>query len=166
VVTPLPLAVDAFYAPSGYMGDGLIAGAISDVSACTVPRQGEGKGRCHKFVWTPGAMGWAGIFWQYPDGNWGATPGLTIAPGATRITFYAWGELGGETVSFFAGMDGIDGFSVKKADVVLTTTPTAHTMDLTGSIYSRVVGGFGWTTGGIAGQTAPVTFYVDDIQWK
>jgi hypothetical protein len=147
------------------MGDGVIAGGVTDVSACTVARQGSGRGRCHRFIWTPGAMGWAGIFWQYPEGNWGASPGLQIATGARQVSFYAWGDRGGERVTFFVGMDAVDGFSVTNTDIVLGTAPTLYTLDLAGVAYDRVVGGFGWTIGG-AGFTGPATFFVDDIEWR
>jgi len=155
--------VDDLFAPSGYMGDGVTVGAVTDVPACSA-RQGNGRGRCHRFIWTPGAMGWAGVFWQYPEGNWGTQPGLALAPGAQQVSFFAWGAAGGERVSFFAGMSGVDAFSVSRPDLVLAATPTQYTLDLTGVAYgAAVVGPFGWTT---ATSTAPVTFFLDDIEWR
>jgi hypothetical protein len=158
----LPFGVDELFTASGYMGDGVTVGGITDVPACSA-RQGNARGRCHRFIWTPGAMGWAGIFWQFPEGNWGTQPGLAIAPGAQQVSFYAWGATGGERVSFFAGMTGVDGFSVQSPDVALTNVPAQFTLDLRGLTYGAVVGPFGWTTNG---STAPVTFFLDDIEWR
>jgi hypothetical protein len=48
--------------------------------------------------------------------------------------------------------------------VVLAATPTQYTLDLTGVAYgAAVVGPFGWTT---ATSTTPVTFFLDDIEWR
>ena len=161
--TILPFAVDDWYGPSGYMGDGSSPGGITDETVCIRPRPSGWLGNCHLFTWTPGAMMWAGVYWQYPDGNWGDLPGLQIPSGATAIAFQAWGKVGGEKVSFVVGMMTPDGFALKKEGVVLGTAPQQYTIDLAGTSYGRVVGGFGWTA---EGSTTPITFNVDDIRWQ
>jgi hypothetical protein len=161
---PVPFAVDDYYAPSGFMGDGESPGALTDKATCP-SRAGEKHGLCHHVTWKPGMKGWAGIYWQYPDGNWGTAKGHDIAPGATQISFWAWGEKGGEKVDFFSGINPPDGYKVETGDLVLTTTPTQYFIKLGASPYSTVVGAFGWSSGTSDGST-PVTFYVDDIQWQ
>jgi hypothetical protein len=159
----LPFAVDDWFAPSGYMGDGATPGAIMDLPTCVSPRPAGWVGNCHKFTWTPATVGWGGVYWQFPDGNWGDKQGLLVPAGATKISFQAWGKQGGEKVSFMAGMKAVDGFELKKENVVLTNMPSEYSIDLTGTSYVRVVGGFGWTA---AESTVPVTFNVDDIRWE
>jgi hypothetical protein len=157
----LPFAVDSRYSPSGYMGDGE-SGGVADEAACPA-RAGEEKGNCHRFTLTKKDVGWGGIFWQYPDGNWGVLPGLDIPAGATRISFWAWGEKGGETVSFLVGIADADGFGIDSGPITLTKEPKQYFLSLRNATYTDVVGGFGWSAGGMA---APVVFYVDDIQWQ
>jgi hypothetical protein len=160
----LPFAVDSIYAASGYMGDGEVPGGISDSTACP-QRAGEALGLCHHLSWTPKSKGWAGVYWQYPSGNWGTSPGYPVEPGATQVSFWAWGEKGGEKVSFFAGIPEADGFKSELTDVVLTTTPTQYFVNLRNETYSTVVGAFGWSSGTSDGVN-PVVFNVDDIQWQ
>jgi hypothetical protein len=168
IVAALPFAVDSHFGADGYMGDGA-AGGITP-SDCP-QRAGEMKGTCHRFTWMPGAIGWGGVFWQNPRNFWGTDPtmGLQVAPGAKQVTFWAWGAQGGESVSFAAGYGPTtsDGFKRTK-DVVLTTSPTMQTIDLSGITYTRVGGGFAWTANhdAMPGSTAAVTFMVDDIQWR
>lgn len=158
----LPLAVDDYFIPSGYMGDGE-TGGIARAETCASPRPGDARGLCHEFTWTPGALGWAGVFWQFPEGNWGAQPGLAIEPGATGVSFWAWGAEGGELVTFLAGMSDVDGFSQELFDVALTTTPTRYTIALGGVAYADVTGGFAWVANTALG--ADSRFYLDDLQW-
>jgi len=161
---PIPFAVDSYYVPSGFMGDGETPGGLVDDASCPV-RAGEEKGLCHHLTWKPGAKGWAGVYWQYPDGNWGTAEGREISPGATRISFWAWGKNGGEKVAFFAGIQEADGFHVESGDIVLTTEPTQYFIQIGGAVYDKVVGGFGWSSGTSDGAT-PVVFHVDDVQWQ
>jgi hypothetical protein len=159
---PLPVVVDDHWSPSGFMGDGEQPGGI-EVGECAERGSPDAAGVCRRFQWNPGRNGWAGIFWQYPENNWGALPGRAIAPGATEVSFLAWGELGGELVSFGAGMGDVDGFSAGLPQVVLEGTPTPYTISLVGQPYDEVVGAFTWTTNESA---APVAFYVDDLRWR
>jgi hypothetical protein len=159
----LPFAVDDWYGPSGYMGDGETPGAITDSMTCLDARPTTWVGNCHRYTWTPGAAMWAGVYWQYPDGNWGDLPGLPIPAGATKITFQAWGATGGEKLDFMAGMMSVDGFQVEQTAIELTTQPQGYTLDLGTTAYDKVVGGFGWVA---KDSTTPVTFGVDNIRWE
>jgi hypothetical protein len=142
-VPVLPLAVDEWFSPSGYMGDGE-DGLIED-TACAV-RKPDALGRCHRFVWTRGAKGWAGVFWQFPDGNWGTADGLAMPNDATVVRFDAWGDAGGEVVTFGVGMGDVDGFGKELMNIELTTEVTEYTIELSDIEYTRIVGGFVWTS--------------------
>ncbi len=159
----LPFAVDDWYGPSGYMGDGESPGAIADSMTCRDDRPSTWIGGCHRYTWTPGEAMWAGVYWQYPDGNWGDLPGLPVPAGATRITFRAWGDTGDEKIDFMVGMMAVDGFQVTREQVELGTEPEQFTLELGGSAYTEVVGGFGWVA---KDSATPVTFSIDDIRWE
>lgn len=159
----LPLAVDLHWAPSGYMGDGS-SGGIATVAECAATRPGTGKGNCHKFTYTAGGNGWGGVWWQYPENNWGDLPGFDVPAGASVLAFHAWGATGGEVVKFLVGLNAtVDGFSLDTGDLTLTAEPKEYTIDVSRVRYGKVVGGFGWVAGG---KPTPVVFYIDDIQWR
>ncbi|MEQ8279901.1 MAG: hypothetical protein RMA76_03675 [Deltaproteobacteria bacterium] len=162
VSTELPLVVDDVYAPSGFMGDGE-SGGITAVEVCPT-RAGDQAGLCHAFTYTAGGPnGWGGVFWQYPDGNWGEADGFPVPQGATRINFWAWGAQGGEVVKFLVGYAGPDGFALETPEITLAATPTEYQILLVGTDYADIAGGFGWVA------TSPgntIEFYVDDIQYK
>ena len=150
------------------MGDGEVKGNVVDEPVCATTRPGTGLGLCHKITYTKGGQGWAGVFWQYPEGNWGktSTPGFLVPDGAKAVTFYAWSEKGGETVDFFVGYgpDSQDGFDKKlNPAAVLTKDPVKYTLDISKIRYADVAAGFGWSAGG---HDEPFVFYIDDIQWQ
>ncbi|MFT7621411.1 MAG: hypothetical protein ACI9WU_000574 [Myxococcota bacterium] len=162
----MPFAIDDHYAPSGYFPEGE-AGNIQPEPACPM-RAGDEAGVCHGFSWTPGSSeGFAGVWWQHPDGNWGDDPGLEVAAGATALTFWAWGAAGGETVRFLSGFAS-DGFELSTEELTLTTTPTEYTIHFGTASYTTIAGGFGWVATGAAGtgpaDPAAVTLFIDDIQ--
>jgi hypothetical protein len=176
----LPVVVDQFFAPSGFMedarnGDATMTPAFDgDDTTCGGNRSPGGHGFCHVVTFTSWAMGgimWGGVFWQYPANNWGTQPGLQVAPGATQIHFRARGDKGGEKVGFFAGIQSksaplpnADGFEIPNADKVLTTEWQDFSLPLPpGTSYAGgVVGPFAWGVGA-DGNTLPVKFYLDDI---
>ncbi|RKH66959.1 hypothetical protein [Corallococcus llansteffanensis] len=163
-----PLAVDGTWAASGYMGAGSQPGGIVDEAVCATPRPGAALGNCHKITATRVGTGdaWAGIFWQYPEGNWPDKPekGFLVPDGAKSVSFYAWGGTGGEVVDFFVGYGdkSKDGFE-KKINVTLTKEPTKYTLDISRVRYTEVAAGFGWSAGGL--DVAPLVLFLDDIQW-
>ncbi|MCP3100518.1 hypothetical protein LZ198_16740 [Myxococcus sp. K15C18031901] len=159
----LPLPVDGTWIPGGYMGDGA-SNLVTDEVECAATRPGTGKGTCHKFTYTAGGQNWAGVWWQYPEGNWGDLPGFEVPDGASVLSFYAWGASGGEVVKFLVGLSTkADGFTMDTGDITLTAEPKEYTIDVSRVRYRKVAGGFGWVTGG---RTTPIVFFLDDIQWR
>jgi hypothetical protein len=177
----LPFAVDSAFVASGFMGDGETAGHLTitpsvpgDSTDCNGDRPSTtAAGICHMVTYVPpdpAVKGWAGIYWQYPDGNWGTIPGFNVPVGATRVVFQAKGSKGGEIVSFFVGgiMDKANPYAdtVKASqDVTLTNAWAAYSIDLTGQSYTQVLGGFGWSMAADNAKTSSGVFYIDDIQW-
>jgi len=161
----LPFAVDNHFAPSGYMGDG-ITGGLVDSPDCD-QRAGEAWGSCHRVAWTPGSKGWAGIYWQYPENNWGEEAGMPIQEGATRVRLWAWSEVDGVNLEVFVGGMGgtfADTFNAN-ANASLSSTPTEISIDLSSATYTSVIGGFGFSLGGASSEDT-VVVYIDDIAWE
>jgi hypothetical protein len=165
----LPLVVyderdrkSAPYAPTGWMGNRT---AVKMDEACTVkPFAGATCIRCEYTA----TADWAGVVWQSPPDDWGDQPGGWNLTGAKRLAFRVRGEKGGEVASFMFGVLGrdkkyFDSAEAKKADVKLTQEWTEVTIDLAGKDLSRIKTGFAWT---VAGQGAPVVFYLDDIKYE
>jgi hypothetical protein len=151
---------DAGFVPSGFMGDNT---GVTMGNDCPM-RAPSARGACHTAAWTPTASspGWAGVFWQYPENNWGTLPGREIEPGATAVSFYAWSEQGGEVVEFGTGYAVEDGFAQSSGQITLTDSPVEYTIDLSGVSYTDVRGGFSWSSEVSGG----LTFYIDDLHWQ
>ena len=155
-------AGDTPFVPSGYMGN---AGAIKmDPNWAIDPHSGK---TCLRVDYTA-PDNWGGVVWQNPDNNWGDKPGGVSLSGAKKLTFWARGAKGGEVVSFAFGLIGSDKAfhdtgkgSLDKA--VLTKAWKQYTIDTSGQDLSRIVTGFDWSLGATG---APVTFYLDDIQYE
>jgi len=177
----LPFAVDSYFRPTGYMGDGITPGpVVVQTSGCKMPRPVGAKGNCYKITYKPQTPetgpAWSGLYWQYPDNNWGAKPGKRIARGATKVTFYAASESGQEVVTFRAG--GIQNVGSMyqdslKVDLIqtLSTTLTQYSIDIHSETYDEVLGPFAWviTTYDAAkwgAAATPIVFYLDDIRWE
>ena len=127
---------------------------------------------CIKIVYSAnGNMGnrWAGIYWQYPENNWGNLPDGVDLTGCTRLTFWARGQKGGERAEFKVG--GItgqypDSLSLRSTDVVrLSNEWQEYSIDLTGADLSHVIGGFCWVTNADLNPSG-CTIYLDDIYYE
>jgi len=158
-----PFCMHGYFYPSGFMND------VKQIEVVD-----PWKGNCHsgpsctKITYTPGEKAWAGVYWQYPDSNWGDKPGRKIE-GAKKLIFWARGQNGGETLDFKAG--GINQPDKKYQDsfervldhaVTLTTDWQLIEIDLTGADTSSVIGAFAL----IATKSAnhqPITFYLDGL---
>jgi Glycosyl hydrolases family 2, TIM barrel domain len=112
--------------------------------------------------------GFGGIVWQSPANDWGDAPGGKNLTGATKLTFWARGDTGGESVNFSLGVIGKDrpfhdSDSAALKDVVLTKDWQQYTIDLTGKDLTCIKTGFVWVVGA---KGKPVTFYLDDIRYE
>jgi len=152
---------DAPYAASGWMGK---TDAIAIDPKCTAsPHSGA---TCMKLEYRA-ADNFGGIVWQDPANDWGDKPGGHDLSGSKRLSFWARGEKGGEKVEFKFGILGAD---KKYADSASGSTTIEldlewkqYTVDLDGKDLKQIKTGFCWV---VAGQGAPITFYVDDIQYE
>ena len=156
------------YIPSGWMGDW--EDLTVDDTCATNPHGGS---TCVKIVYSAKAgqgNKWAGVYWQHPANNWGEseTGGYDLS-GATKLTFWARGEQGGEMIETFkaGGISGKHGDSAmgNLPMVRLTAEWKQYTIPLEGKNLSHIVGGFCWAT---SKQSNPngATFYLDDIQFE
>jgi hypothetical protein len=178
----LPFNVSDHFSPTGFMGDGVVAGSITmttDATACAGEPAAAMAGNCYTMTYqpqpivAPAPSTWGGVYWQYPDNNWGALPPDTVAAGAQAISFYAKGKNGNESVTFQAGgiVNAIstttpytDTFTIRQT-FALTTTWTKYTLPLTGLTYSAgVLGGFAWVV--TATNANPIVFFVHGIVWQ
>ena len=149
------------YHPTGWMGD---ASAISmDASCRDNPKVGQ---HCIECEYKKTA-GWGGVVWQNPDNDWGDRPGGLDLSGATKLTFWARGESGGEEVRFGFGLIGKEKqyFDTGKSEklVQLTKQWKQVTIDIAGQDLQRIKSGFYWTC---AVSDKPIRFYIDSIRYE
>jgi exo-beta-1,3-glucanase (GH17 family) len=157
------------FLPTGWMGD--IASISMFECDGTDPHGGEHAIRVT--FWPTGTLGWAGVYWQYPENNWGDINGGINLSWANKLTFWAKGQSGGERVRFFVGGigDGDSAFpdsvqpQVSSGFIELESGWRQYTIDLRGRDLSRVIGGFGWATDRCASASG-ATFYLDDIAYE
>ncbi|MDD5504095.1 MAG: FecR domain-containing protein [Candidatus Omnitrophica bacterium] len=154
------------YHPSGWLGD---YDAIRRLSWEENPHSGKDCLRFRYTGKTPQGAGWAGVYWQNPVNNWGDVQGGYDLSGAKRLSFWARGEKGGETIVRF-GVGGITGQypdSVKAeiGPVVLSNTWREYQIDLTGKDLTCVSGGFYWMTDRNSNPDGAV-IYLDNIVYE
>ncbi len=158
---------DNHFVPSGWMGD---YGDIQFNDKYLVnPHSGSTSIQvAYNSKASQGAR-WSGIYWQNPPNNWGTRPGGYDLTGATKLTFWARGEKGGERIEEFK----LGGITGEYADsdvagigpVVLTTEWQKFTIDLEGKDLSSISGGFCWATN-LDVNPEGATFYLDDIRYE
>jgi hypothetical protein len=153
------------YYPGGRMGD------VNDIRV--VPPGDRGDHTGHTLVqidYRPehfGGLGWAGVYFLYPDGNWGQLPGRNLT-GATRLTFWACADhvtraeffVGGLHDSHLPNADSL----AKTSTGIVAVTPTwqRYEINLTGKDLSSVIAGFGMVTSREQ-DGDPRSLFVDDI---
>lgn len=152
--------------PSGWMCDNTNVKNLSLRHVKTYPHSGH---TCIEISWKPGGRSeWTGIYWQYPENNWGDLPGVNLT-GATKLTFWARGNNGGEQAEFKFG--GIKNQNKKYSDscrvlttglLQLTKDWQQYSIDLSSKDLSNVIGGFCWVTNAKQNRTG-CTIYLDDI---
>lgn len=152
------------FAPSGWMGD------YGDIKINPGSTENPKNGKtCFKITYS-GKMtqnaGWAGIFWQQPANNWGDRKGGFNLTGATKLTFWARGEKGGEKISEFK-MGGItgeypDSDSEAIGPVELSNQWQKYTINLKDKDLSHIIGGFCWSASRDDNPNGFV-IYLDDV---
>jgi len=110
---------------------------------------------------------------EEPQQNWGdcTNAGFNLI-GATKLTFFARGEKGGEQVEFFVGGIGWPDKPYRESlpkistgYVTLSKEWKQYTIDLTGKDLRYVLSGFGWVTNAPRNLGQEITFYIDDIRF-
>ncbi len=150
------------YIPSGWMGN---TKGIKFEEGCTNnPHAGK---TCLRVEYAE-AADWAGIVWQDPANDWGDQAGGWNLTGSKFLKVWARGEKGGEIVSFKFGVLGADkkfsdSAAGENSDIPLTREWQEYVIDVTGKDMSCIKTGFVWT---VAGQGAPVVFYLDAVRFE
>jgi len=112
---------------------------------------------------------WAGIYWLNPPNNWGKIKGGFDLTGATRLTFWAKGENGGERIEEFrvGGIEGDypDSDMAWIGPVILTDQWREYIIDLRGKDISYISGGFSWSTN-VNANPESCTFYLDNMKFE
>lgn len=158
------------FTPSGYMPNGecldLDDGWQYD------PKEGKTSTRIvFDVVCSRESRKWAGIYWQNPPDNWGYRKGGYDLTGASKLVFWAKGELGGERIEEFRvggigqGQDYPDSDSASIGPVILTKEWKLYTIDLRGRDLSYISGGFAWSAS-VQFNPHHCTFYLDDIHFE
>jgi len=161
--SPLPYTVNEGFQPSVWQGDlTAISGAVVP-NACDARAAGS-VGICTPWRFTPNATtpAWAGVAWsRIWDPGYIHDP-VCLAAGATKITFQARGAAGGEQVTFSAA-------GAAEVPFTLTNAWTEYQIPLAGVVYNTpaegISSGFFWKVAPPTPNGAPVTFFVDDIQF-
>lgn len=159
-------ARDNHFVPSGWMGD---YGAVRMDSACLEnPHSGS---TCIKITYSgelPQGAGWAGVYWQNPENNWGSKDGGFNLSSAKKLTFWARGEKGNEKLEFkIGGITGAypDTDIASIGPIALTNKWERYEIDLAGSDLSYISGGFVWATSRMDNPDGFV-IYLDDIRYE
>jgi hypothetical protein len=149
------------YDPWGLMG---AAGAVDvDPAWDDSPHTGE---TCMRVEVVMNGM-WAGAAWLNPQNDWGDLPGGYNLSDASKLTFWARGEKGGEKVDFKVAIlqdDKAYPDSAKEQEksVRLRAGWKQYKLWLRGD-KERVKCGFAWVVGAADQDTV---FYLDDIQFE
>lgn len=155
------------FIPSGWMGD--YRDIKLDVGWAESPYFGK---TCVKIVYSNLASNgsrWAGIYWQNPPNNWGGVDSGFDLSRATKLTFWAKGDKGGERIEEFkvGGIMGefSDSDTASIGPVVLEKEWKQYTVDLKGKDMSYIIGGFAWATN-LDANPEGATFYLDEIRYE
>ena len=156
-----------FFFPDGWMGD------VDDISYDANSFDDSAiDNNCIKIQYNAKGSNknnWAGIYWVYPNENWGDFPKGRDLSGATLITFYAKGEKGGERAEFKVG--GISGkyrdscFPPIEKAVTLSKNWKKYEINISNRDLSNVFGGFCWVTNTTQNPKG-CTIYLDQIQYE
>jgi len=176
VFTEWPMG-EGHFVPSGWTGD---TDAV-DINECFREDPHSGDMAIQATFAPTGTLGHAGVYWQYPENNWGDLKDGLDLNWANKLTFWAKAEKveSGEEeqdqlpfprIRFFSGGIGTkenrypDSLRPEASTgfVALTDTWRQYDIDLRGRDLSHVIGGFGWATDQCASPDG-ATFFLDDI---
>ena len=162
------LDISDYYFPSGWMGD------YQDITYEPVSTNVSPRGKERSSIeirYSPkigNGKGWAGIYWQYPENNWGDNPSGYDLRGFSRLTVWARGQKGGERAEFKIG--GITGAYPDSLQPVqstgvqtLSTEWKQYSINLEGKDLSHTIGGFVWVTSRNENPNG-CTIYLSEIQ--
>lgn len=155
------------FAASGWMGD---FGDIKyDGGSTDTPYSGS---TCVKVKYCACAYQgarWAGMYWQNPANNWGEVDAGFNLSKATKLTFWARGEKGGELIDDFkvGGIGGkfADSDTASTGMVTLNKDWTQYTIDLAGKNMTNIIGGFCWVAN-MDNNPGGIEFYLDEIKFE
>ena len=156
------------YYPSGFMGD---SKALSiDTHWQLNPQSGLTSLRIHYDPHRQNVKQWAGIYFQYPDCNWGDKKGRDLS-GARTLRFWVKADRNID-VEFVSGGINIveknpvlaqqDSYGPIKKRISVTPHWVEHTIDLAGQDLSNVIGPFALVLEADK-ATNGITLYLDNI---
>jgi hypothetical protein len=154
------------FVPEGWMGD------VADIRIDDNYKLDPERPAVIQIVYTPaGPQQWSGIYWWDPPGsNFGTQDGGYDISCATKLTFWARGEKGGEKAELKVGglrgayLDSINpAFST--GPITLTNTWVQYTLVLEGKDLTHILGGFVWVTNKPSNRQG-ATIYLDDIRYE
>jgi hypothetical protein len=86
-------AVSDYFSASGFMGDGEERGFLTVTRDEDCKERPDGaQGSCFHFTYNVGAVGWSGVYFQYPANNWGTEQGRAIGDTYSALRFDAAAE--------------------------------------------------------------------------
>jgi hypothetical protein len=148
------------YYPSGMIGD------VGDISVAPEFRPGR---RSLEIQYRPssGGQGWAGVYFLYPDQNWGQFPGRNLA-GATELAFWVCADHDTDAEFLVGGLGEprlpySDSLSKTSTGVIgVNSTWQRHEIDLRGRDLSSVIGGFAVVTR--RHNSVAQSLFLDDVE--
>ncbi len=158
------------FTPSGYMPTGECV-ALDDGWQFD-PQEGKTSTRVvYDVSCSKAGRKWAGIYWQNPADNWGNRKGGYNLTGATRLVFWAKGEIGGERIEEFRvgglgmGQTYPDTDTTSIGPVILSSEWKQYVIDLRGKDLSYISGGFAWVAN-VESNPHHCMFYLDNIYFE
>lgn len=160
-----PLPVDSVYFPTGWMGDGQHGDEYMTLKRLVAD---DDDGAAWEISAKRGKEGWHGIYWQYPENNWGALPGRDLT-GARGLQFECKGSKGGEIVQFKSGgirdLENKDSFEVSLGYKKLSQNWEKYTIDLSKSDLSNVIGAFAWSASSADNGGDEYKFFIRNLEF-
>ena len=157
------------FVPSGFFGD------TQDLTINTGDRTAPHSGSTSiRIDYVPrGTLKFAGIFWQNPEGNWGAVAGAGYdLRGAREVQFWARATVAGTRAEFKVGgitgpfPDSLPATETTPRVVQLATSWQQFSIDVSGRNLAYVIGGFMFVTNATDQNPGGCTIFLDDIVWR